>query len=173
MKRVLLTALAIGMFCSLAIAQSKMAVMVPEGAAIKLTLMQRLDSGDKGLEVGDKVKLQANEDVTIGGRIIINRFAEAQGRVIEKRHSKWLGRKGKIDFEIDWVKGVDGTKIPLRAVAGKGGKSHVGGMVAVTALVSPIGLFMRGKNAVVKKGTQFTAYVDSEEQIDISKGNTR
>jgi len=167
MKRVLLTALAIGMFCSLAIAQTKMAVMLPEGAAIKLTLMQRLDSGDKGIEVGDKIKLQAEENVTIGGRIVIDRFAEAQGHITEKKHSKWLGRKGKIDFVVDWVKGVDGTKIPLRAVAHKGGKSHVGGMVAVTALVSPVGLFMRGKNAIVKKGTEFTAYVDSEEHISI------
>ncbi|HKI46139.1 MAG TPA: hypothetical protein VKA08_12480 [Balneolales bacterium] len=167
MKHLILITLAIGMYCSLAKAQTKMSVMIPEGASVKLTLMQRLDSGDKGLEVGDKVRLQAAEDVTVGGKVIIDRYAEAEGHVIEKKHSKWLGRKGKIDFEIDWVKAVDGTKIPLRAVARKGGKSHVAGMVAVTALVSPIGLLMRGKNAVVKRGTEFTAYVNTEEHIAV------
>ena len=167
MKRLLLITLVIGMCYTLAEAQTRMAVMIPEGAAIKLTLMQRLDSGDKGLKVGDKVSLQAAEDVTVAGKIIIDRYAKAEGHVIEKKHSKWLGRKGKIDFEIDWVKAVDGTKIPLRAVSRKGGKSHVAGMVAVTALVSPIGLFMRGKNAVVKRGTEFTAYVNTEEHIAV------
>lgn len=167
MKRAILITLVVGMCYTLAKAQTKMSVMIPEGAAVKLTLMQRLDSGDKGLEVGDKVRLQAAEDVTVGGKVIIDRFAEAEGHILEKKHSKWLGRKGKIDFEIDWVKAVDGTKIPLRAVARKGGKSHVAGMVAVTALVSPIGLFMRGKNAVVKRGTEFTAYVNNEEHVAI------
>lgn len=167
MKRVLLITLVIGMCYTLAQAQTKMSVLITEGSAVKLTLMQRLDSGDKGLDVGDKVRLQAAEDVTVGGKVIIDRFAKAEGHIIEKKHSKWLGRKGKIDFEIDWIKAVDGSKIPLRAMAKKGGKSHVAGMVAVTALVSPIGLFMRGKNAVIKRGTEFTAYVDSEEHIAI------
>lgn len=146
--------------------------MLPEGAAIKVTLMQRLDSGDKGLEVGDKIRLQATNDVVVGGKVIIDKYAEAEGHLIKKEHSRWLGRKGKIDFAIDWIKAVDGTKVPLRSNAKAGGKSHVAGMVAVTALVSPIGLFMRGKNAVIKKGTEFTAYVDTDTPIAIGKNKT-
>lgn len=168
MKRVFLITLVIGLFYNLAYSQTPMSILIPEGSAIKLTLKQRLDSGDKDLKVGDKVRLQADNNVTVGGHVIIKRHAEAEGHIIEKKRSSWLGRKGKIDFKIDWVTAVDGTKIPLRAVAKRGGKSHGAGMVAAAALVSPVSLFMRGKNAVIKRGTKFTSYVNSEEHITVS-----
>ncbi len=173
MRRITIITSLIGLFfCNLAIAQNKHIVTLPEGAAIKVTLMQRLDSGDKGLEIGDKIKLQSTNDIIVGGKVLIQKYAEAEGHIIKKQHSRSLGRKGKIDFDIDWVKAIDGSRIPLRSDLHVGGKSHVAGMVAVTALVSPVGLFMRGKNAVVNKGSEFTAYVNNDTHIAIKSVNT-
>ena len=59
--------------------------------------MQRLDSGDKGLEIGDIIKLQATNDVIVGGKVLIQKYAEAEEHIIKSStHVPWAVKEKSI-----------------------------------------------------------------------------
>jgi hypothetical protein len=87
-----------------------------------------------------------------------------------------MGRAGKLDINIDYVKLVSGDKAALRAVKEVKGGSHTVGMTAgivATSLVffpaAPFFLFMHGKDITIPKGTEITAYVNGDMKLDIAK----
>jgi hypothetical protein len=87
-----------------------------------------------------------------------------------------MGRGGKLDINIDYVKLVSSEHAALRAVKDLKGGGHtgamVGGMVA-TSLVffpaAPFFLFMHGKDISIPKGTEVTAYINGDMKLDIAK----
>jgi len=84
-----------------------------------------------------------------------------------------MGRAGKLDITIDYVRLLNGEKAQLRGVKeGKGG-GHTGAMtgaMVATALVvwpaAPFFLFMHGKDINIPKDTPITAYVDGDFTIN-------
>ena len=80
-----------------------------------------------------------------------------------------MGRGGKLDLTIDFVRAVNGDKIALRAVKEASGGGHVGamtgGIVAASILffpAAPLFLFMQGKDITIPQGTEVTAYSNGE-----------
>ncbi|MGA7224091.1 MAG: PEGA domain-containing protein [Candidatus Acidiferrales bacterium] len=79
-------------------------------------------------------------------------------------------------FNIDDVRIASGEKVPLRAVQYAKGGGHTGAMVGAmvaTAIVffpaAPLFLFMKGKDITIPKGTEITAYINSDVPLDASK----
>jgi hypothetical protein len=89
----------------------------------------------------------------------------AGGHIVLDEHKKRLGRGGKLDFAVDYVKLPDGSNLQVRASAEREGKDKTGAVIVGTVLVSPLFLLMHGKDISVPKGTAFTAYVDGDHEI--------
>jgi hypothetical protein len=87
-----------------------------------------------------------------------------------------MGKGGKLDINIDSVRLVTGEKVALRAVKETKGGSHTGAMTGAIVATSilffpaaPFFLFMKGKDITIPKGTEITAYVNSDIPLDPRK----
>jgi len=87
-----------------------------------------------------------------------------------------MGRGGKLDVNIDSVRLADGEKAASRGVKDVKGGGHTGAMTAgivATSLVvwpaAPFFLFMHGKDITIPKGTEITAYINGDMNLDAAK----
>lgn len=149
-----------------------------EDTPIRLRLTQTLSSGTAKLH--DKVDFEVIEEIKVGELVVIGQGATAIGTVTEARPKKSFGRAGKLNVNIDYVRLVNGDKISLRAVKGGSGGSHTAAMTAgvvATAIVffpaAPLLFFIKGKNIIIPKGTEITAYVASDTVIDQAKFSSK
>jgi len=62
---------------------------------------------------------------------------------------------------------VDNQKLKLRSTKGKKGDDKTGTTVALVVLFGPLGFLKKGKNAVIKPGTEIKVYVDEEKKVTI------
>ena len=107
---------------------------------------------------------------------VIAKGATASATITAAEPKKRMGRAGKLDLTLDYVRLIDNEKAALTATAGGSGGSHTGVMVgamAATAIFtlggSALFLLMHGKDITIPKGTETTAYVNGDMQLDISK----
>jgi hypothetical protein len=87
-----------------------------------------------------------------------------------------MGRAGKLDMTLDYVRLLDNEKAALTATAGGKGGSHVAAMtgaIVATAIFtlggSALFLFMHGKDITIPKGAETTAYINGDMPMDMSK----
>jgi hypothetical protein len=151
---------------------------LPEDTPVRLRLAQTISSATAKLN--DKVDFEVVEDIKIGNIVVIPQGSTAIGTVTEARTKKSFGRSGKLNVNIDYVRLANGDKVSLRAVKGGSGGSHTGAMtgaVVATAIVffpaAPLFFFIKGKNIVIPKGTEITAFVAANTPLDPSKFGTK
>lgn len=169
----LLTALTLIFLRPFAEAQTAPQSKIPEGTEVRLKLMQALSSGT--VQAGQTVSFQVLDEIKIDDAVVIAEGAPAWGTVTEAEGKKSMGRAGKLAIQIDYVKAVDGSKVPLRANSvsqGKGRGATVG--VATTASVlffwpaAPFFLLMKGKNVEIPRGQHVAAFVDGDRMINVA-----
>lgn len=134
-----------------------------EGTVVRVRLVETLDS--RTASVGDMVTLEVADPVAVDGVVVIELGAKVTGKVLISEKNKNLGRKGKLDFSIDFAKARDGQNVPLSSNVKQGGKDATVGVVAAAALINPLALFIKGKAAVINKGTEFNCYVERTMEI--------
>jgi hypothetical protein len=148
--------------------------VLEDGTPMKLRLTRNLSSGSD--RMGDQVDFEVLEDLSVDNVLVVPRGAVALATITEAEPERRMGRGGKLDVNIDSVRLRDGERAALRAgKEGKGG-GHVGAMTGAmvgTAIVffpaAPLFLFMHGKDINIPKGTEITAYVDGNVQLDRAK----
>ena len=138
-------------------------VKIPDGTPVRLSLQEELNSATA--HTGDLVHLEAAEDVRVGSMVVIPSGSAAVGHIVEAEHKKRLGRGGKLNFSVDYVKLPEGANEKVRASAAREGKDKTGKVIVGTVLVSPLFLLMHGKDVDIPKGTTFTAYTDGEHEV--------
>jgi len=148
-----------------------------DGTPVKLRISRTISSADA--KVGETVDFEVLEDVKIGDTIVIPRGGVALAAVTVPQPKGRMGNGGKLDINIDSVSLADGEKVALRAVKSTKGGSHTGAMTGAIVATSilffpaaPFFLFMKGKDINIPKGTEITAYVNSDIPLDPSKFNT-
>ena len=148
--------------------------VLEDAIPVKLRLNRTISSGDS--KVGDTVDFEVLQDVSVNGTLVIAKGGFAFATVTEAQAKRRLGRAGKLDINIDYVKLVSGEKAALRAVKEVQGGSHTVGMTAgivATSLVffpaAPFFLFMHGKDITIPKGTEITAYINGDMKLDMAK----
>jgi PEGA domain len=141
---------------------------------VKLRLNRTISSSDS--KVGDTVDFEVLQDLNVNGTLVIAKGGLAYATVTEAQAKRRMGRAGKLDINIDYVKLVTGDKAALRAVKEVQGGSHTVGMTAgivATSLVffpaAPFFLFMHGKDISIPKGTEITAYVNGDMKLDLAR----
>src|SRR6266536_3869051 len=145
-----------------------------EDTPVRLKLTRTMSSHDA--KVDEKVDFEVIEDVKIGDVVIVQHGGMAIATVTEAKPKGRMGKAGKLNMNIDYVQLVSGEKVSLRAVKGGSGGNHTGAMtgaIVATSIVffpaAPFFLFMHGKDITIPKGTEITAYVNGDVQLERAK----
>lgn len=145
-----------------------------DGTAIKLRMNRTISSADAS--VGQPVDFTVTEDVAVNGTIVVPQGSAAMGKVTEAQPKRRMGRAGKLEIVLTYVRLADTETVPLRAVKDVKGKNAAVGMtigiVAAGVLffpAAPLFLLMKGKDITVPEGAEVVAYVDGDRKLDAAK----
>jgi hypothetical protein len=138
-------------------------VKINDATVVRLSLVDSLSSATN--KVDDPVHFEVTEDVKVGGIVAIPRGSTAVGHLVEAEARKHMGRSGRLNFTLDYVKAPDGTNLRLRATSSRKGDGKTGTVIVGTVLVSPLFLMMRGKDVEIPRGTEVVSYTDGDHQI--------
>jgi hypothetical protein len=145
-----------------------------DATPVLLRLIRNVSSADA--HVGDSVDFEVLEDVAVSGILVISKGSVAVGTVTEAQSKRRMGRAGKLEIVLDYVRLADNGKAPIRAVKEAKGGSHVAGMTAgivATGIlffpVAPLFLLMQGNDITVPKGAALAAYVNGDVRLESSK----
>lgn len=138
-------------------------IKIADSTPVPLSLMDSLSSATN--DVDDPVHFEVTDDVKVGDVVAIPKGCTATGHVVESESRKRMGRAGKLNFTVDYVKAPDGTNVRLRASSTRKGKDETGTVIVGTVLLSPLFLIRRGHNTEIPKGTKINAYVDGDREI--------
>ncbi len=144
--------------------------VLQDGTPIKLRLSRNVSSADA--TVGESVDFEVLEEVAVDGTIVVPKGGTAIATVTEAVPKRRMGRAGKLEIVLDYVRLADKEKAAVRAVKDAKGGSHTAGMTAgivATGLLfwpaAPFFLFMHGKDITVPKGAEVTAYVNGDLRL--------
>jgi hypothetical protein len=154
--------LALALLTGCAFAAPAFATKLPEGADVKLRIVEKVTSASA--TEGQRFNLELDEDVMVNGVVVIPRGAKAVGTVVNARKRGHMGKAGELNVLVNYLI-VGEQHIPLRASAGREGDSKVGATVALTVLFGPIGLLKRGKDVELNPGTIVAAQVDQATEL--------
>jgi hypothetical protein len=147
-----------------------------EDTPVRIRLARTISSRDA--KVDERVDFEVLEDIKVGNVVVVERGAMAIATVTEAHPKRRMGRAGKLNMNIDYVRLVSGEKVLLRAVKGGSGGNHIaamtGAMVATSIVffpAAPLFLFIHGKDITIPKGTEITAYVAADTPLDSGKFN--
>jgi hypothetical protein len=145
-----------------------------DGTPIKLRIGRNISSADA--KVGEHIDFEVLDEVQVMGVVVVSKGATASGTVTNAQPKRRMGREGKLDITLDYVRLSDNEKAALTATAGGAGGSHTGAMVgamAATAIFtlggSALFLLMHGKDITIPKGTETTAYINGDMQLDMTR----
>lgn len=148
--------------------------ILQDGTPILLRLSRNVSSADA--HVGDSVDFEVLEDVAVNGILVIPKGSVAIGTVTEAQSKRRLGRAGKLEIVLDYVRLGDTEKAAIRAVKDAKGSSHVAGMTAgivATGILffpaAPFFLLIHGNNITIPKGAALAAYVNGDVRLESSK----
>jgi hypothetical protein len=130
---------------------------------IKLKFKQVLSS--KTAKQNQEITLEVAEDVVVQGKTVIAKGAIAKGCVAEVERAKKMGQKGKLSIVLTEVQLASGKSLPVRGTHSKVGGTAVA-RLALTWIVAPFFALMAGKEAKYSVGTEVTALVDCDRQLD-------
>jgi hypothetical protein len=130
--------------------------VLTDGSDVYLAFDEDITS--KTAQDGDQVALVLTEDLKVGDVVVAKAGAKAVGEVTNVQKAGMLGKAGELNMRLDYLK-VGAAKVHLRGTKGGEGKSGTGGAIALSLLVSPLFLLLKGKEIKVAKGTALHAYV--------------
>lgn len=145
------------------ISNAQRKVQLQEGSTVRVRILETLSSASS--KVGEQVNMEVAEDVLADGKIVIARGAKAMGTITVAEPSKMMGKKGKIDFTIDYATDVNGKNIRLRSAVKSEGKGSQGGVIAAAVIINPLLIFIKGKDVTVEKEKIFPVYVDRDYEV--------
>ncbi len=145
-----------------------------DGTPVKMRLSQTISSADA--KVGQEVPFEVIEEVDVDGVPVIAKGATAIATVTAAQPKRRMGRAGKLDISIAYVRLIDQEKAALRGVKGVQGGGHVGAMtgaIVATSIVffpaAPLFLLVHGKDITIPQGTEITAFVQGDMHLDMAK----
>jgi hypothetical protein len=145
-------------------------VKVPDGTEMEIELKNNV-SGQE-VKVGDIVDFTIMRPVQVSGITVIDKGASARARITTAKKAGHWGRAGKLEWAMQDVQAIDGSRLPARFTKRDVGDSK-GGTVAVaavatTVLLGPLGLLWglkKGKPAIIPAGNRYTVFVHGDATV--------
>jgi hypothetical protein len=151
-------------------AAAQVLTFLQDGTPVRLRLDRTVSSANA--HVGETVDFEVTEPVINQNYVVIPKGAVALGRVTKVETKRRFGRAGALELSIDSVLLPNGRTVLLRATPEKGESAMSGARVAATIAVSPILVWVKGKDVTFEKGVETTAYVSGDSRIDESRPRT-
>jgi hypothetical protein len=138
-------------------------VVIPDGTEFAVLTTEELSS--KTATEGDPISFKVENDVTIDGHTVIAKDSLVKGTIAAAKKSGFFGRGGNLAIRIESAMTVDNQKVKLRSAKGKSGDDKTGATVALVVLFGPLGFLKKGKQAIIKPGTQVKVFTDEEKKV--------
>ena len=138
---------------------------IPDGLEFTVVTIDEITS--KTAAEGDPLTFKVPNNVTIDGQVVIAKDSLVKGIVAQAKKAGMMGRGGSLGIRVESATTVDNQKLKLRSTKGKEGDDKTGTTVALVVLFGPLGFLKKGKNAVIKPGTEIKVYVDEEKKVAI------
>lgn len=140
---------------------------IPDGTEFTVVTIDEISS--KTAAEGDPLTFKVASDLVIDGQIVVAKDSLVKGVVAQAKKAGMMGRGGTLGIRVESATTVDNQKLKLRSTKGKEGDDKTGTTVALVVLFGPLGFLKKGKNAVIKPGTEIKVYTD-EIKIVALKG---
>lgn len=108
------------------------------------------------------VPLEVVDPVQVDGKVIVAAGAHARASVTTAKQRGHNSREGQLILTIQSVSRVDGKDVPLQSANLQKGSGHgppIFGPCTFPIPADPGGLFRKGKDVVIPKGTELTAVI--------------
>jgi hypothetical protein len=141
-----------------------------DGAVVKLRVPKTLTSAEA--RPGDKVALEAADNVFVGNQLVIAKGAAANATITTVVPRKGRGHDGRLILHLDYVTLADGETVSLRGAGAANDPASQGFVEAqnsVNSADSPAGQYLHGKDAAFVAGTQITTYISGDMPLDLSR----
>lgn len=138
---------------------------IPDGMEFTVVTVDEISS--KTAAEGDPLTFKVPQDVKIDGQVVIAKDSLVKGIVAQSKKAGMMGRGGTLGIRVESATTIDNQKLKLRSTKGKEGDDKTGTTVALVVLFGPLGFLKKGKNAVIKPGTEIKVYVDEEKKVAI------
>ena len=149
-------------------------VRIPAGSVLHVEAARAVSSAD--VVKGSPITFIVSRRVVVNGTLAIDHGAAVNGRVIKRNSPGLFGRGGSLEFVLEDVVAVDGTRVPIQLSKGVKGNNHTSavaaGAIITSAIVfpytAPVALIWglkKGDEAVLDQGTQLTAVVKKNQEV--------
>lgn len=152
-------AAALSLACGPALAETK----VLEGTEFPLRLEDTISS--KTANEGDRFTVSLMDDVKLSDGTILRAGYRGVGEVVEARKNGALGKTGKVNLRVNYLK-VGDQRVRLRAAKSAQGDHRTGTQILTVVLVGVFAGFVKGKNVTIPKGTTFNAFADQDTVLE-------
>ena len=139
--------------------------VIADGTEFTVVTIDEITS--KTAAEGDPLTFKVAQDVRVDGQVVIAKDSLVKGVVGQAKKAGMMGRGGSLGIRIESATTVDNQKLKLRSTKGKEGDDKTGTTVALVVLFGPLGFLKKGKNAVIKPGTEIKVYVDEEKKVAV------
>src|SRR5215472_530143 len=131
-------------------------VVLADGTVLKLRMNSSTQPGS--IRVGETLELEVAEDVRVADVVVIAKGNVGRGEVTNLRSGAGSGRGGWVDLSLESVTLADGERIPIRSLKAKATRDQQALVVSSS-----------GQDASITQGTDLVAYVDGNQQVDLTR----
>lgn len=117
--------------------------------------------------VGDRIPMSLSEDLNLGDAVV-KKGTPAVATVTQVDRTGAGGAPGTLSFEVDELQAPNGP-LALQGGASKEGTAKPPNATVLIPVVGPFIIFKHGTDAVIAKGTPFTAYLDTQSPLAMAK----
>ncbi|MDR1631944.1 MAG: hypothetical protein LBR97_03545 [Dysgonamonadaceae bacterium] len=141
-------------------------VVIKAGTMVPLELVTAISS--KSVAPGAPIDFRLINDIVVDRKIAIRAGSIARGQVQRVKKNGLFGKAGELEVIVRSINAVDGTNIMLTGgQLSEEGSNKLVLSVALTVLVCLLCFLIRGGNAEIPAGTQCTATIPSDVEIDV------
>lgn len=134
------------------------------GTPVSLKVSEYLTTKEKAVRVGQRVRMEVAEAVTLNGAIVIPAGSPAMGEVTDVRNKGMWGKSGKINARVLYVR-VGDRQIRLTGQFDDKGTTGTAGVVTSIVVLPVAGFFVTGTSAQIPVGAPVKAFLDEDITI--------
>jgi hypothetical protein len=143
------------------------AILLPKDTMVRLMVLNEVST--RNAKPGDRFVLRVDEDVAVGGKILVPVGAKAWAEITEVKQNQAMGKPGELGAKLLYVE-TAGEQIRLTGEETSSGSKGGDRVVAAVVGFGILGLLARGNQGKLKAGHIFNGYVAEDRLFDPATG---